>query len=69
MRIAARVVVLTSGLLVFGAPLAAAEDVTITYKVTNDEGSTAIRHKYISPARRRRGPAPIMASSPTAPER
>ena len=49
MRIAARVVVLTSGLLVFGAPLAAAEDVTITYKVTNDEGGTAIRHKYISP--------------------
>jgi hypothetical protein len=51
MAIPARVVVVTSCLLVFSAPLAAAEDVTITYKVTNGENGTPIRHKYISPGR------------------
>jgi hypothetical protein len=51
MGIAARVVVLTSGLLVFGAPLAVAEDVTITYKVAYGESGTPIRTKYISPGR------------------
>ena len=51
MGIAARVVVLSTCLLVFGAPLAVAEDVTITYKVNYGESGTPIRTKYISPGR------------------
>ena len=51
MGIPARVVVLTSGLLVLCAPLAIAEDVTITSKVTYGERGAPIRHQYISPGR------------------
>ena len=51
MAIPARVVVLASSLLMFGAPHAAADDVTITYKVNYGENGTPIRTKYISPDR------------------
>jgi hypothetical protein len=47
----ARVVILASCLLVFGAPPVVAEDVTITYKVNYGESGTPIRTKYISPDR------------------
>jgi hypothetical protein len=49
MAIPARVVVLAFNLLVFGAPPASAEDVTITFKVNYGENGTPIRTKYISP--------------------
>jgi hypothetical protein len=51
MGIPTRVVFVTCGLLVLGAPLAVAEDVTIAYKVTYGESGTPIRYKYISPGR------------------
>src|ERR1700758_1387831 len=51
MAIPARIVVLASSLLFFGAPRAAAEDVTITYKVDYGESGTPVRTKYISPGR------------------
>jgi hypothetical protein len=51
MAIPARVIVLAFSLLVFGAPPAAAEDVTITYTVSYGENGTPIRTKYISPDR------------------
>lgn len=51
MAIPARIVVLASSLLFFGAPRAAAEDVTITYKVNYGESGTSVRTKYISPGR------------------
>src|ERR1700757_1786460 len=51
MAIPARIVVLASSLLCFGAPRAAAEDVTITYKVNYGESGTPVRTKYISPGR------------------
>jgi hypothetical protein len=51
MGIPARVVAITSGLLVLCAPLALAEDVTISYKITYGERGAPIRHKYISPGR------------------
>ena len=47
----ARVVILASSLLIFGAQNAAAEDVTITYKVNYGENGTPIRTKHISPDR------------------
>ena len=51
MDIPTRVVSVTCGLLLFGAPPAVAEDVTIAYKVTYGESGPPIRYKYISPGR------------------
>jgi len=45
MGIPARVVAITSGLLVLCAPLALAEDVTISYEVTYGERGAPIRHQ------------------------
>jgi hypothetical protein len=51
MGIPTRVVSVICGLLVFGAPPAVAEDITITYKVTYGERGSPIRTKYISPGK------------------
>ena len=46
-----RIACVACGLLVFAGAPAAAEDVTITYKVAYGEAGSPIRTKYISPGK------------------